>query len=191
MRGYRVHGSDVSGRALRRAAFEARRRGLAPTFQLADMRSLQNQVRGRFDVVICCDNSIAHVLTSEDLASTVDGMAAKIRTGGLLLVSLRDYDRHRRARPAGTGPVITGGGARVAFQQWAWLDEHTYESRLFVLENHNDQWQVRAFEGATSRAWTRDELDSHIAAAGASDVRWELPPEGAYHQPLLIARWPS
>ena len=190
MRGYRVHGSDVSSRAIQRAATEARRRGVAPTFQLADMRSLRRQVRGRFDVVICCDNSLAHILTLEDLASAINGMATKLRPGGLVLVSLRDYDRHRSARPRGTGPVIAEDGTRLAFQQWTWLDDCTYESRLFVLEHARQQWQVRVFEGATSRAWTREELDSQVAAAGAADVRWELPPEGAYHQPILIARWP-
>lgn len=190
MRGHRVHGSDVSAKAIRRAAREARRRGLAPTFQLADMRSLDREVPGQFHVVICCDNSIAHLLTEDDLAAAVDGMSNKLRNGGLLLVSVRDYDRHRSTRPSGTGPVVAADGSRLAFQQWSWLDENAYESRLFLLERNGDGWCVDVYEGATARAWTREELSAAVTAAGATNVRWELPTTAGYHQPLLVARWP-
>jgi glycine/sarcosine N-methyltransferase len=54
MCGHRVHGTDISERAIERARLEANRLGVDVTFDLADFTDLQTIV-GRYDVVISCD----------------------------------------------------------------------------------------------------------------------------------------
>src|SRR5579864_9304401 len=60
--GYRVHGTDISERSLERARVEATRLGVDLAFAVCDFRDL-TPVQGLFDVVISCDNAIAHLLT--------------------------------------------------------------------------------------------------------------------------------
>ena len=66
-RGYDVHATDLSAVAVARAKREARALGVSLTFGVADMRALQTQVEGVFDVVISCDNALPHLLSDEDL----------------------------------------------------------------------------------------------------------------------------
>ena len=66
LRGYRVHGTDVSERSLDRAQKEAERLGARVSFGACDFRDLSS-VDGLFDVVIACDNSIPHMLNDDDL----------------------------------------------------------------------------------------------------------------------------
>jgi SAM-dependent methyltransferase len=95
--GHRVVGSDLSPRAVRRAALEAAQRGLALPAAAADMRSLPF-IDECFDVVVSGDNSVAHLLTDQDLRAALAGMRRVLRPGGLLVLTLRDYEHERAAR---------------------------------------------------------------------------------------------
>ena len=48
--------------------------------------------RGAFDVVMAIDNCIAHLLHDKELDRALMSMRNALRPGGLLLLSLRDYD---------------------------------------------------------------------------------------------------
>src|SRR2546421_3920375 len=54
LRGYKVHGTDLSIAALRRARREARARGAQLTTATAEFRNLAASVPDFYDVVICC-----------------------------------------------------------------------------------------------------------------------------------------
>src|SRR5205085_7334535 len=92
LRGHRVRGTDASEGALARAEREAKRLGAEVSFAAADFRALDG-VAGDFDAVICCDNALAHMLDAAELRGAVMSMASKLRPGGLLVASIRDYDR--------------------------------------------------------------------------------------------------
>jgi SAM-dependent methyltransferase len=122
MLGYRLLGTDLSAHAIRRARREVRARGARARFVEADFRALHKATRDTFDVVICCDNSLAHMMTSHDLARAAHSMAARLRPAGLLIASIRDYDELTRTRPAFTPPVCfrDPAGSRIVFQHWNW-----------------------------------------------------------------------
>src|SRR5262249_27117831 len=103
--GYRLVGTDLSTRAIRRARREARARGVRIRFVEADLRTLQKATRDTFEVVICCDNSLAHMMTSRDLARAAQSMAARLKPSGFFIASIRDYDELIETRPAFTPPV--------------------------------------------------------------------------------------
>lgn len=92
-RGYTVHATDLSPAAVARAAREAPSFGAILTFGVADFRALETQITATFDVVLCCDNTLAHLLEDADLRVAVAQMRARLTPGGLLLASLRDYDQ--------------------------------------------------------------------------------------------------
>jgi SAM-dependent methyltransferase len=86
-RGHRVTGTDLSPRAAREAA----RRNLSLPTAAADTRRLPFP-DGRFDTVVCADNSLPHLLSGQDAHAALTEMRRVLRPAGLLLVSTRPYD---------------------------------------------------------------------------------------------------
>ena len=179
--GHRVAGTDLSGAALRRA-----RLGAAA---VADMRRLP-VAGGSVDVVVCADNSLPHLLTAADVTAALREMRRVAVPGGLVLVSTRDYDELRRTRPAATPVQVSRDGARLTttFQLWTWHDdgEH-YDYEHLMLTGDGADWRVGHRTG-TYWALTRGELSALASDAGLVGVRWLLPAESGFFQPLLLAR---
>lgn len=192
MRGYDVVGTDVSGVAVGRAVREAAARGVRVRGGMADMRQLPFG-DGVFDVVVCADNALPHLLTEADVRAAPAGMRRVLRDGGLLVVSTRPYDEIRAARPAATPPSVSGagGGRAVGFQLWDWhADGERYDYEHFLLEEQGEggeEWAVRV-RRATYWALGQRQLAGFVADSGFSDVTWEEPESTGFFQPLLIAR---
>ena len=67
-KGYDVTASDLSPAAVERARHEARSRGLDVALTVADMRGVQDHHGRTFDVVLCADNALPHLLNDDDIA---------------------------------------------------------------------------------------------------------------------------
>jgi SAM-dependent methyltransferase len=188
--GHRVHATDLSPAAVERAAREAPTFGISVTFEVADVRTLAEQVTGYFDAVIACDNSLPHLLTDDDLRRGVIGMAAKLHPGGVFLATTRDYDALVRERPTSTPVRVIGGPPRrVTFQVWDWsADGRTYRVHQFILKEEGG-WQMAHHVGEY-RAVLRDELTQVMDQAGLAEVRWHGPEDSGYYQPVITARKP-
>jgi SAM-dependent methyltransferase len=190
LRGYRVDATDLSGPAVCRAGREARARGARLTFAQADLRDLRAVVDATYDVVICCDNSLAHMMTPRDLARAARSMRARLKPGGLLIASIRDYDEILRKRPAFTPQALftTPGEERIVFQHWNWhRDGRTYDQHLFIVRGGGDNWRLRQYRGI-SRAILRAELAAELGRVHLKKLRWLMPRRTGYHQPIVIAR---
>ncbi|MFG2218538.1 class I SAM-dependent methyltransferase [Streptomyces sp. NPDC048685] len=194
MRGHHVIGTDLSPRAAARAAREAARRSLSLRTAVADMRRLPFP-DGRFDTVVCADNSLPHLLTEQDARTALAEMHRVLRPSGLLLVSTRPYDDLVRDRPASTPPQVhriadhaDHAERAVTFQLWHWHDdgEH-YDLEHFQLLPADGEWRVQV-RRTTYWALGRDRLTGLAAEAGFVDLGWRMPQETGFFQPLLVAR---
>ncbi|MBN1563156.1 MAG: class I SAM-dependent methyltransferase [Anaerolineae bacterium] len=206
-RGYTVHATDISPAAVERAAQEAAALGVTLTTGIADMRNLKNQVAGDFDLVIACDNAVPHLLTDADLALAMENMRAKLRPAGLLLISIRDYDHLLLNKPRATLPQVIDDPApessttdaakrRIVFQVWDWAADR-YTLTMFILQQQDqssdaalatpDAWRTSTYRG-TYRALQRADLNAALTQAGFTDLRWHMPQDTGYHQPLVTAR---
>ena len=89
---HQVHATDLSTVSIDCARKEAENLGVEMSFGVADYRALGETVSDTFDVVLTCDNSIAHCLKDEDLDAALASMKSRLNPDGILLISLRDYD---------------------------------------------------------------------------------------------------
>jgi glycine/sarcosine N-methyltransferase len=190
LRGHEVHATDLSQRAIERARVEAARFGVPMTFGVADFRSLGEGVKGTFDVVISCDNSLPHLLTGEDLLLAARNIRSRLRPNGLFLGSIRDYDRVLSERPDATMPSVVDApeGRRIYFQAWDWADDgRTYTVHLFLVGESDGAWETLHHK-TRYRALLRDELADILREAGFQKVAWHTPEESGYYQPVVTAR---
>lgn len=188
--GHEVMGTDVSREAIIEARRNAIRHGVTATFEVGDVRDL-SQRTGTFDAVLSIDNSLPHLLTELDLTVAARGIHDRLRTGGVAILSMRDYDRTvaGNSRPTTTHPKMwrAPDGLRIAFQTWDWIDDCCYRIEQFLLRQCEHTWHTSSFRGATYRAWRREEVSSALESAGFDAIAWRLPADSGFHQPLALA----
>jgi glycine/sarcosine N-methyltransferase len=188
--GHVMSGTDLSPAAVARADRECRARGLSAEVRPADMRDLPH-ADASFDVVVCADNSLPHLLTEGDVGKALRQMRRVVRPGGLVVVTTRDYDAVLADRPT-TAPVQRSridGLRTVTTQLWDWREgSPVYDvTHLQVREAGHGQW-VAASRTTTYRAWTRAELSALATGAGLGGVQWIASEDSGFFQPVMLAR---
>jgi len=186
--GYRVQGTDISERSLERARVEAARFGVDIAFAACDFRDLK-PVERAFDVVISCDNAIPHLLTDDDLSQAFRAMRSKLRPGGLLLISVRNYDKALVDRLATAPPQINPGPPRkvvVRLHDWDSPDSLMYTVHFLVLTEGQAGWTVAHHRGRY-RAVGRTTLTRAAKDVGFTQVTWYAGEGIGFHQPIMTA----
>jgi len=185
--GYSVTASDFSPGALAEARKRAGENGVTIPFFRTDFRMLSETFPEPFDLLICMDNALPHMLTKGDLAAAVKSIAAQLAPGGMFAASIRDYDTLLVEKPPYSPPYIhkTENGQRVSFQTWFWEDER-YRLTQYIIDDE-ETLQVRKFD-CEYRAVRREELTELLSAAGCRDVVWKFPEETGFYQPIVLAR---
>jgi glycine/sarcosine N-methyltransferase len=186
-RGHTVVASDLSRSAVARAQREAHCRGLGIAFHIDDMTSLLDIGENDFDLVVALDNALPH-LGSDRLAAALRAIYTKLKPEGLLMASIRDYDTLIEHRPAVQGPVFYGrsGERRIVHQVWDWTDREHYIVHLYITLETAAGWVGHHF-GAEYRCLLREELTRALEEENFHAVRWLMPGESGYFQPLVVA----
>ena len=186
--GYRVKGTDISERSLERARVEAARLGVDIAFVVCDFRDL-TPVQGQFDVVMSCDNAIPHLLTDEDLSQAFRAMHSKLRAGGLLVISVRDYDKALVDRQTTATPQTTPGPPRkvlVRLHDWDSPVSALYTVHFLVLTEDPAGWTV-AHHSSRYRAVERATITRAVEEVGFTQVTWYADEEVGFYQPVMTA----
>jgi len=184
--GYSVTASDISAGELAEAEKRAAENKVSICFRQADFRALADVFSEKFDIVIAMDNALPHMLSSASLEQAANSIADRLRDGGLFVASIRDYDRLLEEKPGCSAPYVhkTDKGQRVLFQTWDWAGEN-YRFVQYVIDDE-ETTQVSRFE-CEYRATRREELTRLLHAGGCREVRWELPGQTGFYQPVVIA----
>ncbi len=190
-RGHHVVGSDLSPAAVDRAKREAESRGLNIAFWVSDITSLAAVPEYGFDVVAAFDNALPH-LTAGQVGDAVRAMSSKLRPGGLFLASTRDYDALVVEKPTIQRPAFYGkdGQRRIVHQVWDWIDQSRYVVHLYITLQTEDGWDSHHFV-SEYRGLLREELSDALASNGFEVIRWLMPGESGFYQPIVVARRPS
>jgi glycine/sarcosine N-methyltransferase len=189
MKGFDVEGCDKSSGAIERARSEALKRRLSIPFSVANMQQLAAVGQSTFDAVICIDNSLPHLENEEQLLQAAQQARAKLRAGGSFIGSIRDYDRFVVDKPTAQGPSFYSDSdrRRIVFQIWDWLDDRRYRFHLYITRSTQSGWHTFHFT-SIYRAVLRRELGDILRQAGFSNVRWLLPSDSNFYQPIFVAR---
>lgn len=189
LQGYKVHATDISPKEVEQARQAATKMEANLTFGVADFRTLDSQVQGKYDVVISFDNSLPHLLTDDDLTKALYAMKAKLATDGRLYMSIRDYDTLLAEKPTATLPKVVRSqqGERIYFQTWEWSDNPpTYQTNMFILVLKEGNWRV-SNSSTTYRALRRSELSELMEKSGYKNIKWLEPEQTGYYQPIVTA----
>lgn len=185
--GYGVTASDISDAEIAEAKQRAESRGVQIRFAHADFRKLADVFQEQFNIVIAMDNALPHMLTGTDLETAVSSIAERLKPGGIFLASIRDYDSMLESKPPYSAPYIhkTEKGQRVSFQTWDWNGD-CYRLTQYIIEDSGIP-EISIFTCAY-RAVRRAELSELLQAAGFREVRWLMPEETGYYQPVVAAK---
>jgi SAM-dependent methyltransferase len=185
LQGYRVTARDISPDAIARLQREAAQRGLDIPSAVADMRALRSSVSEPFHVVLSFDNSLPHLLTDADLLTAFREFMGTLRPGGIVLCSVRDYDRIDRAETS-THPYGTrwrGGVEYRLRQDWTWRDAAHYDATMVIEEKRADDWREVVRTTMTYYAVPIARLMELMSEAGFVGVARD---DAALYQPVLI-----
>lgn len=185
--GYHVTASDISDGELVEAAVRAEKSGVKIRFEHADFCALSESFTELFDIVIAMDNALPHMLTPDALESALGSITDRIRSGGIFVASIRDYDSLLQKKPPYSPPYIhhTENGRRVSFQTWVWSGDN-YRLTQYIIEDEAEL-RISKFE-CEYRATRRDELTKQLLDHGCGEVVWKFPEETNFYQPILIAK---
>ena len=191
--GFHIDASDLSRAQTARTRREATARGLPIQVRVDDMRTLEKAPTGHYGAVLCLDNALPHLDSDEDVVMALRAMRARLRPGGNLLLSLRDYGPLIRERPAAMPPTFfdDDSGRRIVFQVWDWLDDRRYTVHQYISRQMGPNWEVHHFVGRY-RAVSPGEIAAMVLSAGFTDARILAPADTGFYQPIITGTrpWP-
>jgi len=184
--GYSVTASDISDGEIAQAKERAEKNHVQIHFEHADFCALSDTFSAPFDIVICMDNALPHMLSHSALETAIQSISGQIADGGMFVASIRDYDALLMEKPPYSPPYIhkTENGQRVSFQTWTWEDDH-YKLTQYIIDDEKTL-QISKFD-CEYRATRRDELTHLLSTHGFSRVVWKFPAETDFYQPIVIA----
>ena len=185
--GYCVTASDISDAELAEAKRRAQEQNVLLHLAHADFCALSDTFSDPFDLVICMDNALPHMLTAEQLDAALASIAGQVAPGGLFIASIRDYDALLDSRPPYSPPYIhkLPNGQRVSFQTWDWEGDN-YRLTQYIIED-DVSLQVSKFV-CEYRATRRKEITESMHAHGFTEVTWLFPEETGFYQPIVVGR---
>jgi SAM-dependent methyltransferase len=184
--GHRLTGSDLSPAAVQRARREAVSRGLSIDFTVADMRALNDHRGHDFDVVLCADNSLPHLLSDEEITGALGQFLAALKPGGLCLITARDYAavEHGGVQVKQHGVRSEKGTRWILFQLWEWrgsiYDLHFY----FVADDGQSPCTTQVFR-SSYYAVSIEHLIHLMVSVGFEQVRRI---DDVFFQPVIAGR---
>ena len=184
--GYDVTASDISEGELAQARERAAANKVNIRFEKADFRALSDTFKESFDIVICMDNALPHMLDADELEAAVKSIIGQLEAGGIFVASIRDYDALLLDKPPYSPPYIhdTDRGRRVSFQTWDWQGNN-YRLVQYIIDD-GEELGVSRFE-CEYRAFYRSELTDLLYRHGCSRVEWKPAEETGFYQPIVTA----
>ncbi|MCM3706297.1 MULTISPECIES: class I SAM-dependent methyltransferase [Cytobacillus] len=184
-KGYKITASDISRKSIERAKREAEQRQLKIPFFQADMKELSSVYNETFQAILSMDNALPHLTDENECIKALKEIYSLLSGEGIFLFSIRNYDEILKERPSSTLPAKRNH--TITFQLWDW-QQHSdiYNLKHFTMVEKDGEWSVSERD-SQYRAYRREDLNQLLHKAGFRQVKWLLPEESPFYQPIAIA----
>jgi SAM-dependent methyltransferase len=167
--GYQVKGTDLSAPMIARASENASAQGVGASFAVAGLGGYA-ALGQTFDAAICLGNSLPHLLSGAAVAEALTDFSAVLRTGGLLVIQNRNFDRVWRDRerfmPPQSHQDSTGEWIFVRFYDF---HEESLTFNMLRLRRTAEGWSQEIESTELRPIFARD-LTAALAVAGFDPV---------------------
>jgi hypothetical protein len=103
--------------------------------------------RAKLNPAAGCPKDGGHLTlqSDADIKTAFAAMRKRLRSGGTLLISMRDYGSLIAQRAPSTLPAFyrDNQSRRIVHQVWDWLDDRRYVLHLFITMEKPDGWSYR------------------------------------------------
>jgi len=190
LEGHSVTGCDISPASIDEAERNADLFGAPAHFFVADMRALPHDLSASHDAVVSCGNSIAHLISDEDMAAFLQGVSRTLRPGGVFLAALTDHENGTREEGVFYDAHVQrdADGKTVNFQLWTWIEKGlTYICDDYTITDRADGTHTEKVS-APFRIWRRAALFGLAEQYGFTGPAWLVPADTGHHNPILRLR---
>jgi ubiquinone/menaquinone biosynthesis C-methylase UbiE len=120
-----VVAADPSAGMLKKAQETAENYGVSDKIQFinSDFLSLPETVHGPFDAIVTKGNALPHLLTDDEIETTLLTFSELLRPGGLLVIGMRDFGPFMEERPRFIPGFINNDDDNaefITFDVWEW-----------------------------------------------------------------------
>ncbi|WP_343564315.1 class I SAM-dependent DNA methyltransferase [Kiloniella sp. b19] len=195
--GYATSGADLSEKSLSVAADLLKGWDIRSDLFRFDL--LQDQYDGQYDAVIAVGSLLAHFLEEGQQKEAVGKLLDLTSEGGLLLISLYDFEAMMAEEPddflysSHQLGSAGNGNRRTCLSRRCWTQDpvsglrNPVHTRFFELQPESGETKRISMQ---NRALTHRELEEILRDFGVQGFDWLWPEDSGYHQPLCLIRKP-
>lgn len=187
LQGHALNASDISPGAIQRLRHELTRGRLAAHTTVDDVRQLGSVETGSKDAVIACDNRIPHLFGDADILQAFGQCRRSLRTGGVVVFSVRDYATVERKSPdvSPYGLRSDGDQRALAVQVWEWQGDQ-YDLRIYLTTDDGSACRTEVLH-SRYHAVPMARLLELLSQAGFVEVTRR---DDVFFQPVIHGRKP-
>lgn len=172
-KGYIAMGADLSAVMIEQAQQNAAAAGVQVRFEAAGFGALAQTFGAQvFDALLCLGNSLPHVLSPAELATTLEDFAACLRPGGLLIVQNRNFDAVMTKRERWMEPQAhrEGQEERIFIRFYDFDPDGLITFNILTLKREGPGGWMQQAMATRLRPLLEAELKAALAAAGFNAV---------------------
>lgn len=171
--GYEVVGIDLEADMISQAREQAEAEQVQVEFIQGDMRKLLDLLKepngtiSQFDAVTCVGNSLAHVLTQDEMQSVLQQLYAVSRPGGIAIIQIVNFDRILALGPTDLPDIVRKDKGFAFYRKYIPVDDGRvmFRSKLVLLDNGES-----FVNEITLRAIQKAELESTLQDIGYGNL---------------------
>jgi glycine/sarcosine N-methyltransferase len=165
--GVDVTAVDISGEMLRKCEENATVLGVQVKTVQSDFAHIPAFATRSFDAVLCLGNSLAHIITNEELSDSLTSFGKILIKGGTLIVQILNYKKILGERNRVQQIRRAGGKTFIRFYDYC-------EDRLFfnILSVHEDSpTPAHTIQTVELHPYVADELIPFLRKAGFGEIQ--------------------
>jgi len=171
--GYFVDGGDISANMIEKAIEYAKNENVKVNFKQSDFRKLENNFTQKYDCVLSCGNSIAHMMTDSDIIKAVSSIYNRLDENGIAIIEMRNYDyltsTQTRFLPMRINDIQDGFRYSILYV-FDYLPEIIRFNLVYLIENIESGEKFMEQEAVDLNPIKKDDFLAHLKNVGFANI---------------------